>query len=158
MKSMDLPTSSLSMLARVLSKWFHSLQRPAGLRLDDLRPRFQQRFVGLIDRVREGDCRRISGGIPADIRRNAVELVKAVRGRQTFGCTSKVPFPEHRRGITHTLEQLAHGEGVGGKCIGGTLQGDQGQTVAYRVLPGHERRTRRGASWLHQELRETQSL
>src|SRR4051812_7266491 len=99
--------------------------------------------------MREGDSRRIGCCIPAYVRRNTVELIKAVRGRQTLGRTTKVPFAENRGGVADTLEQFTHREGVGGKCIRTTLNGDQRQTVADRVLPSQKGRTGGGAGWFH---------
>src|SRR5271166_1520603 len=65
-----------------------------------------------VDRMGEFDRVDIGRRIPGDIGRDAVELVKAVRGRQALRRAPKVPLAEYRGRVAEPVEHVAHREGV----------------------------------------------
>ena len=57
--------------------------------------------------MRELDRVDVGRRVPGDVGWNTIELVEAVRGRQTLWFDPKVPLAEDRRRIAGALEQVA---------------------------------------------------
>ena len=144
--------------AHLRREGLHGPQWPAGRRLDDLRTLRQELCGRRRDRVRQLDRADVGRRVPGDVRRNAVELVEAVRRRQALRINAEVPLSEDCRGVTGILEQLTHRVRLGGERVARAREDDQRQAVADRILPGHQRGPRRRAGRLDQVLRQPQPL
>ena len=103
--------------AHLRREWLHGPQWPAGRRLDDLRTLRQELGGRRRDRVRQLDRADVGRRVPGDVRRNAVELVEAVRRRQALRVDAEVPLPEDCRGVAGILEQLTHRVRLGGQRV-----------------------------------------
>jgi hypothetical protein len=144
--------------ANVPREGFHRFQRPAEHGLDDLRSLRQQHIGRRVDRVREFDRVDVGGRIPGDVGRDAVELVKAMRGRQALRLAAEMLLAINRRGVAEPVEHIAHRVGMRREGGVGARNEDQRQAVANGILRRHKRRARGCARGLDQILREPKAL
>ena len=77
--------------------------------------------------------------VPRGVRRDAIELIEAVRSRLALRVFAEMPLAEDGGRVARVLEQLPHRVGFARERVGAARQGDERKSIADRVLPGHER-------------------
>ena len=83
---------------------------------------------------------------------------KPWRVGQLCSSAPRCHLPTIAGGVALAFEELTQGHFVGLEGIRRATADDGAETQTHRITPGHERRARRRAPRLHQELCQTQSL